>query len=43
VAARRISAYQQLDNTLSMIKATQLIERQLNVMLGTVSNEEHWH
>ena len=38
----RSSAFQQMDNVLSFIQATQLIEKQLHVMLGGVANEHNW-
>jgi len=38
----RQSAYQQMDTTLSFIQATQLIEKQLHAMLGSVANETNW-
>ena len=39
ITQRRQSAYQQMDNTLSFIQATQLIEKQLHTMMGSVANE----
>lgn len=41
ITERRNSAYQHMDSTLSMIQATQMIEKQLNVMMGTVSDDSH--
>jgi conjugative transfer pilus assembly protein TraH len=38
----RQSAYQQMDTTLSFVQATQLIEKQLHAMLGSVANETNW-
>ena len=38
----RQSSYQQMDTTLSFIQATQLIEKQLHAMLGSVANETNW-
>lgn len=37
ITVRRQSAYQQMDSTLSFIQSTQLIEKQLHTMLGTLS------
>lgn len=42
ITVRRSSAFQQMDNVLSFIQATQLIEKQLHVMLGGVANEHNW-
>jgi len=42
VMLRRSSAFQQMDNILSFIQSTQLIEKQLHVMLGSVANENNW-
>jgi conjugative transfer pilus assembly protein TraH len=42
VIVRRSSAFQQMDNILSFIQSTQLIEKQLHVMLGGVANENNW-
>jgi len=42
VTVRRSSAFQQMDNILSFIQSTQLIEKQLHVMLGSVANENNW-
>ena len=42
VTVRRSSAFQQMDNVLSFIQSTQLIEKQLHVMLGGVANENNW-
>lgn len=39
ITQRRQSAYQQMDTTLSFIQATQLIEKQLHTMMGSVANE----
>jgi conjugative transfer pilus assembly protein TraH len=39
---KRQSAYQQMDSTLSFIQATQLIEKQLHVMMGSLANENNW-
>jgi conjugative transfer pilus assembly protein TraH len=41
VLERRRSAYQHMDSTLSMIQATQLIEKQLHAMMGSVANENN--
>lgn len=43
VTNRRTSAFQQMDNVLAFIQATQLIEKQLHVMLGNVANENNWY
>lgn len=40
ITERRKSAYQQMDTSLSFIQATQLVEKQLHAMLGSVT-EEH--
>ena len=42
ITERRKSAYQQMDSTLSMIQSTQIIERQLHVMMGSVANDYNW-
>ncbi len=42
ITVRRSSAFTQTDNVLSFIQATQLIEKQLHVMLGGVANEHNW-
>lgn len=42
ILQRRQSAYQHMDSTLSMIQATQLIEKQLHAMMGSVANENNW-
>ncbi len=42
ITIRRNSAFQQMDSVLSFIEATQLIEKQLHVMLGNVANENNW-
>jgi conjugative transfer pilus assembly protein TraH len=42
ITQRRKSAYQQMDTTLSFIQATQLIEKQLHMMLGSVANDHNW-
>ena len=39
---RRQSAYQQMDSTLSFIQATQLIEKQLHTMFGSVADDHNW-
>ena len=41
IIQRRGSAYQHMDSTLSMIQATQLIEKQLHSMMGSVANEHN--
>jgi len=38
ITQRRKSAFQQMDNVLSFVQATQVIEKQLHVMLGNVAN-----
>ena len=43
VIIQRQSAFQQMDNILSFVEATQLIEKQLHVMLGNVANEHNWY
>lgn len=40
ITERRKSAFQQMDNVLSFVKATQVIEKQLHVMLGNVANTD---
>ena len=42
ITERRQNAYQHMDTTLSFIKSTQLIEKQLYVMLGHVAGEDNW-
>jgi conjugative transfer pilus assembly protein TraH len=42
VTMRRTSAFQQMDNILSFIQSTQVVEKQLHVMLGGVANENNW-
>lgn len=43
VTVRRSSAFQQMDNVLSFIQSTQVIEKQLHVMLGGLANENNWY
>jgi conjugative transfer pilus assembly protein TraH len=40
ITQRRQSSYQQMDNALSFIQATQLIEKQLHAMLSHVTNHD---
>jgi conjugative transfer pilus assembly protein TraH len=40
---RQQNAFKQMDSVLSMVEATQLIEKQLHVMLGGVANENNWY
>ncbi len=42
INAKRKSAYQQMDSALMMIQSTQLIEKQLHVMMGGMANENNW-
>lgn len=42
VVMRRTSAFAEMDNILSFIQSTQVIEKQLHVMLGGVANENNW-
>ncbi len=42
ITRRRNSAFQQMDSVLSFVQATQVIEKQLHVMLGSVANESNW-
>lgn len=42
ITVRRNSAFQHMDSVLSFIQATQIIEKQLHVMLGNVANETNW-
>ncbi len=42
ITIRRNSAFQHMDSVLSFIQATQIIEKQLHVMLGNVANENNW-
>lgn len=42
ITTRRNSAFQHMDSVLSFIQATQIIEKQLHVMLGNVANENNW-
>ena len=42
ITLRRSSAFTQTDNVLSFIQATQLIEKQLHVMIGRIANEYNW-
>lgn len=37
------NAYQQMDSILSFVQSTQLIEKQLHIMLGNVANETNWY
>lgn len=39
ITARRNSAFQHMDNVLSFIQSTQLIEKQLHSMMGTVASD----
>lgn len=41
ITERRKNAYQHMDTTLSFIKATQLIEKQLFVMMGNIANDHN--
>ena len=43
ITIRRNSAFQQMDSVLAFVQATQLIEKQLHVMLGSVANENNWY
>ncbi len=43
IMVRRNSAFQQMDSVLSFVQATQVIEKQLHVMLGSVANENNWY
>jgi conjugative transfer pilus assembly protein TraH len=40
---RQHNAFLQMDSVLSMIQATQLVEKQLHMMLGGVANEHNWY
>ncbi|MBP9776437.1 MAG: conjugal transfer protein TraH [Alphaproteobacteria bacterium] len=42
ITQKRQSAYQQMDSHLSMIQSTQVIEKQLHVMMGNVANDYNW-
>jgi conjugative transfer pilus assembly protein TraH len=42
ITLKRHSAFQQMDSMLSFIQATQLVEKQLHVMMGSVANEYNW-
>ncbi|WP_010303977.1 conjugal transfer protein TraH [Candidatus Odyssella thessalonicensis] len=42
ITSKRQSAYQQMDNTLSFIQATQLIEKQMHAMLGSMLDDQGW-
>jgi conjugative transfer pilus assembly protein TraH len=42
ITERRNSAFQQMDTILSFVQKTQMIERQIHSMLGTVANEINW-
>ncbi len=42
ITIRRNSAFQHMDSVLSFIQATQIIEKQLHVMLGNIANENNW-
>ena len=42
ITERRNSAFQHMDTILSFVQKTQLIERQIHSMLGTVANETNW-
>lgn len=42
VTLRRNNAFQHMDNVLSFIQSTQLIEKQLHTMLSGVANENNW-
>ena len=43
ITVRRNSAFQQMDSVLSFVQATQVIEKQLHIMLGNVANETNWY
>lgn len=43
IIARRGNAFQQMDTVLSFVETTQLVEKQLHVMLGNVANENNWY
>lgn len=42
ITERRNSAFQHMDTILSFVQKTQMIERQIHSMLGTVANETNW-
>ena len=42
ITERRNSAFQHMDTILSFVQKTQMIERQIHTMLGTVANETNW-
>lgn len=42
IVLRQGSAYQQMDNILSFIQSTRLVEKQLYIMLGNVANDTNW-
>jgi len=42
ITARRNNAFQHMDNVLSFIQSTQLIEKQLHVMMGNVATESNF-
>ncbi|MBL4707621.1 MAG: conjugal transfer protein TraH [Flavobacteriales bacterium] len=42
IIERRHSAYQQMDSTLNMIKTTQIMEKQIHIMLSGVANDTNY-
>jgi len=43
ITARRNNAFQHMDNVLSFVEATQLIEKQLHVMMGSTATESNFY
>jgi conjugative transfer pilus assembly protein TraH len=43
ITARRNHAFQHMDNVLSFVEATQVIEKQLHVMMGSVASESNFY
>jgi conjugative transfer pilus assembly protein TraH len=43
ITERRTTAFQHMDNVLSFIQSTQLVEKQLHVMMGSVASESNFY
>lgn len=43
ITARRNNAFQHMDNVLSFVEATQVVEKQLHVMMGSVASESNFY
>jgi len=43
ITARRTNAFQHMDNILSFVQSTQLVEKQLHVMMGSIASESNFY